>query len=250
MKIVILSLLIIISTGCFGQEVAILLKEASNLEKALKDNESLDKYKEVLKADPTNLIALIKSGEIASGIGGRLSDKKQKNEWYNVAKDYIERALLVDSNSAEANYVRALLAGKYGEIESENKKLAGYLKEMNKYADRALALNADNGKANFIKGKWHYDMLLLPWAKKTALKVFFGGMPDGNIDSVYKYFEKCRVLEPYFVPNFYFLAKAYRSDDKPAKAIEVLNQLVKLPLRTSDDSALKAEGKVMLNEMQ
>ncbi len=250
MKIVILSLFLIISTCSIGQEVALLLKEASNLEKALKDNEALDKYKEVLTADPTNLKALIKSGEIASGIGGRLSDKKQKNEWYNVAKDYIERALLVDSNSAEANFVRALIASKYGEIEPENKKLAGYLKEMNKYADRALALNANYGKANFIKGKWHYDMLLLPWAKKAALKVFFGGMPDGNIDSAYKYFEKCRFLEPYFVANFYFLAKVYKSDDKPAKAIEVLNQLVKLPLRTSDDSALKAEGKVMLSEMQ
>ncbi len=250
MKTLILSLFLIISIHSFGQEIAVLLKEASNLEKSLKDNEALDKYKEVLKADPTNIIALTKCGDLAIGIGGRLADKKQKSVWYDLAKNFTDQALVVDSNSVEANYVMALLAGKYGEIETENKKLAGYLKEMNRYADRALALNPDYGKANYIKGKWHYDMLLLPWAKKASLKVFFGGMPDGNIDSVYKYFEKCRMLEPYFVANFYFLAKAYRSDDKPAKAIEVLNMLVKLPIRTSDDSALKAEGKVMLSEMQ
>lgn len=250
MKIIFLSIILIISTCSFGQEIAVLLKEASNVEKLFKENEALDKYKEVLKADPVNLKALTRCGDLAIGIGARLADKKQKSDWFDMAKSYVDQAFVADSNSAEVNYLKAFLAGKYAEIETENKKLAGYLKDMNKYADRALVLNANLGKANFIKGKWHYDLILLPWAKKTALKVFFGGMPDGNIDSAYKYFEKCRVLEPYFVANYYFLAKSYKSDDKPAKAIEVLTTLVKLPLRTADDAAYKAEGKLMLSEMQ
>jgi hypothetical protein len=93
-------------------------------------------------------------------------------------------------------------------------------------------------------------MVQFPWAKKAAVKVLFGGMPDGTIDNAFKYMEKSRTLEPYFVQNFLDLAKAYKYDYKPAKAIEVLNQLVKLPIRTSNDAAMKAEGKQILSEMQ
>jgi FimV-like protein len=50
--------------------------------------------------------------------------------------------------------------------------------------------------------------------------------------------------------NYLDLAKAYIQDDKPPKAIEVLKQLVKLPLRTADDAALKEEGKKLLSDLQ
>jgi hypothetical protein len=39
-------------------------------------------------------------------------------------------------------------------------------------------------------------------------------------------------------------------DNKPPKAIEVLQKLVKLPIRTADDAAYKEEGKKMLTELQ
>jgi hypothetical protein len=42
----------------------------------------------------------------------------------------------------------------------------------------------------------------------------------------------------------------YQYDHQPAKAIDVLNKLVKLPNHTFDDAAIKEEGKKMLAEMQ
>jgi hypothetical protein len=90
----------------------------------------------------------------------------------------------------------------------------------------------------------------LSWAKKAAVKVLYGGMSKATIENVYTYMEKCKKLEPYFVLNYLDLARAYKYDHKPAQAIEVLNQLVKLPTRTADDVALKSEGKKMLSEMQ
>ena len=62
--------------------------------------------------------------------------------------------------------------------------------------------------------------------------------------------EKCKTLEPYFAPNYLDLAKAYKEYRKPAQAIEVLNRLVKLPTRTTDDIAVKAEGAKLLESMQ
>jgi tetratricopeptide (TPR) repeat protein len=242
--------LLLLSQNLFAQDLTVLLKEGSNLERSLKDDQALEKYKAVLVADQSNLPALIRSSEISCGIGARQKDKKVKQEYYLKAKDYADKALSINPNSADANYVRAVVAGKLTEVEADNKKLVANVKDIKTYADKALSINPNHGKANYVLGKWHFEMVDLAWAKKAAIKVLFGGMPDASTENAFKYMEKCKIFEPYFVLNFLDLAKAYKYDNQPAKAIAVLNQLVKLPTRTPDDMALKAEGKTMLSEMQ
>jgi hypothetical protein len=234
----------------FAQDVTVLLKEASNLERSFKDEQALDKYKEVLATDASNLQALVRSSELYCGIGGRQKDKNAKADSYAKAKEYADKAISIDSNSADANYVRAVVAGKLTEVETDNKKLVADVKEIKTFADKALSINPNHGKANYVLGKWNFQMVTLSWTKKAAIKVLFGGMPEATIENATNYMEKCRKLEPYFVLNFLDLAKAYKYDNKPAKAIEVLNQLVKLPTRSADDMALKEEGKTLLAEMQ
>jgi tetratricopeptide (TPR) repeat protein len=241
---------LLLSTQLFAQDVNILMKEASNFERTLKDEQALDKYKQVLATEPTNLQALIRCSELSSAIGGRQKDKNARQGFYDQAKDYAEKALVVNAEDADANYVRAVVAGKLTEVETENKKLLADVKDIKTFADKALSINPNHGKANYVLGKWHFQMVALSWTKKAAIKVLFGGMPDATIENAIKYMEKCRSLEPYFVLNFLDLAKAYKYDNKPAKAIEVLNQLVKLPTRTPDDVGLKTEGKNLLAELQ
>jgi tetratricopeptide (TPR) repeat protein len=250
MKKILIVVMLLLSGQLFAQDVAVLLKEATNFERALKDQDALNKYKEVLAVESTNIIALVKSTELTAGLGVKQTDKKLKREFYDKAKDFAEQALKANPESADANYARALVALKLTEVETENKKLVADLKDAKTFADKALSINPDHGKANYVLGKWNFGMVQFPWAKKAAVKVLFGGMPDGTIEDAEKYMEKSRSLEPYFVQNFLDLAKAYKYDYKPAKAIEVLNQLVKLPTRTSNDVAMKAEGKQLLSEMQ
>ena len=188
--------------------------------------------------------------ELSAAIGARKADKKAKKVYYDAAKTFANKAFNLQSNSADANYVVALVADKLTETETENKKVVAYIKDTKLFAEKALAINADHARANYVLGKWHFDMATLAWAKKAAVKILFGGMPESKMDDAFKYMEKCRVLDKYFVLNYLDLAKAYKYDNKPAKAIEVLNQLVKLPNRTADDAAWKEEGKKMLQEMQ
>ncbi len=250
MKYLLLILLLSIFSALSAQDVQILLKEATNLEKTQKEDQAFEKYKQVLVAEPANLLALTKSSELSSSIGGRVEDKKAKLAFFKSAADYADKALGINSNSAEANYARAVAASKLSTVETENKTLVQDVKDTRKFIDRALSIDPDHGKANYVLGKWHYDISTTSWAKKAAFKVLFGGMGDASLDSAYKYMEKSRRLEPYYVQNYLDLAKAYKGDYKPAKAIEVLNLLVKLPVRTADDVALKVEGKQLLAEMQ
>ncbi len=241
---------VLLSAQLFSQRTNVLLREAANLERSVKEEAALDKYKQVLTADSNNIRALVRSSELSSSIGGRQANKNAKTNYYTLAKEYADKAIAKDSNNADAYYVRAVAAGKLTEIETDNKKLVEEVKDIKTYADKALSINPNHGKANYILGKWNFEVLTLSWAKKAAVKVLFGGISKATIENVYTFMEKCKKLEPYFVLNYYDLAKAYKYDHKPAQAIDVLNQMVKLPTRTEDDAALKSEGKKMLSEMQ
>src|SRR5215217_4880290 len=112
MRKIFVGFFVLLSVHLFSQSAALLLKEASNLERSLKEEQALDKYKQVIAADPKNVTALVKGSELSSAIGARQADKNAKTTFYNMAKEYADRAISLDSNSAAAYYVRALVAGK------------------------------------------------------------------------------------------------------------------------------------------
>ncbi len=250
MKSFLLFLLIPICFVVEAQDIAVLLKEADNFERQIKESEALDKYKQVLVADPTNLKALVKAAELNAAIGGRLPDKTSKKLYFETANAYAKKAYDVDPNNADANYVMGMAAGKMTDVESENKKIVAFVKDAKSYNEKAIAINPKHAKATYSIGKWHYEMVNLSGIKKMAVKLFYGGLPNGDLDSAITYFEKCRVLDPYFALNYLDLAKSYRDNHRPTQAIEILNKLVKLPTRTGDDAAIKAEGAKMLNDIQ
>ncbi|MCY7421919.1 MAG: hypothetical protein LH478_09290 [Chitinophagaceae bacterium] len=249
-RLFLLLLSVSIVSVAISQNVNVLLKEGLNFERSLKEEEALASYQRVLTIDKNNVQALIRSAELSCAIGARQVDKKSKLTYFTTAKDFANAALLLDSNNADANYIRAVVAGKFTEIETDNKKIIENVKNIKLYADKALQLNPKHAKAYYVLGKWNFEMINLAWAKRAAVKLFYGGLPNASIENAVAFMEKARVLDQYFVMNYLDLAKAYKYDDKPARAIEVLNKLVKLPTRTADDASLKEEGKRMLSEMQ
>lgn len=233
-----------------GQDIAVLLKEADNLEKQLKETEALEKYKQVLLSSAVNIKALVKAAELNVLFGGKEKDKKNKRLYYESALAFAQRAIQADGNSADANYAMAMASGKLTDVETENKKIVGFVKDVKNYADKAILINPNHAKANYTLGKWHYEMVTLSGIKKMAVKLLYGGLPDGDLDKAITLMEKCKMIEPYFAPNYLDLGKAYKEARQPSKATEVLNKLIKLPTRSSDDIAIKAEGAQLLASLQ
>lgn len=246
--VILLGSLLMLTAG--AQDINVLLKEADNLEKQLKEPEALDRYKQVLLQNPVQLKALVKAAELNVALGNRQTDKNSKRLYYETALSFANRAFMADSNQADASYAMSMASGKMTDVETENRKIVAYVKDVKKYADRALSINPNHARANYTLGKWHYEMANLSGVKKMAVKLFYGGLPEGNLDDAIMHMEKCRSLEPYFVSNYLDLAKAYKDNRRPAQAIEVLNRLVKLPTRSTDDIASKAEGAKLLESMQ
>ncbi len=250
MKKILISLFLFICFSSYSQETIVLFKEAANFEYNFKEKEALDKYKQILIAEPNNIKALVKATELSCSTGERLPIKNDKRITFESALAYAQRAVAADSTNADSYYALALASGKMTEVETENKKAAAFVRDVKLTADKALHINQHHGMANFLEGKWHYEMITLNWTKRFAVKTLYGGLPDADIDKAIEYFEKCKSAEPYFMLNYLYLAKAYKEKNRPAQAIEVLDKLVKLPIRTIDDSAIKAEGQKLLQDLQ
>lgn len=226
-------------------------QQAATLLKQLNEPEALRIYQQIVAQHPTDMQALVKCVELNCSIGERTADNTAKTTYFNKAKQYADQAMTADSTSADALYTQALAYAKLAQVESENKKTVEDVKLMKQYADRALSIQPNHAMANYIAGKWHYEMLALNWIKKAALKTFFGkGLATPDIDLAIAHLEKTKTLLPYFVQNYLDLAKAYGIKNRPAQQLEVLNKLVKLPIRTADDAAWKEEGKKMLKDLQ
>lgn len=250
MKKLLLMICICSCTYAFAQDNNLLFKEAENFERSFKDVDALNKYKQILTNDAANVKALVKAAELSCSIGNRADNKNDKRLSYESALAFAQRAINTDNNSVEANYAFAMASGKMTEVETENKKIVAFVKDTKTYAEKALAINANYGKANFVLGRWHYEMVTLSGLKKAAVKIFYGGLPEATLDNAIAYMEKCKTTEPYYMINYYYLNKAYKENDKPAKQIDVLNKLVKLPNRTFDDAAMKEEAIKQLQQLQ
>jgi tetratricopeptide (TPR) repeat protein len=234
----------------FAQDNNVLFKQASNAEIALNEQQALDLYKKILVTDPNNLKALVKATELSCSTGERLPIANDKRITFQSALAYAQRAVAAHPEAAESYYALALASAKMTEVESNKKQLVQYVKDIKTNADKALSINPNLGMANFVEGRWHYEMNELNWAKKLALKTMYpGGVPATSYDSAIVYLEKCRKTEPYYVLNYLILAKSYKANNNPSKAIEILQQLVKLPIRTPDDAELKAEGQKLLDSL-
>ncbi|MEP6465952.1 MAG: hypothetical protein ABJB05_06585 [Parafilimonas sp.] len=247
-KLFIPIILLLFSTIIFAQDSNLLMKEAQNMELKFDEQGALEKYKQVATNDSSNIQALVKCAELNCSIGNRLKDKKAKAVYFDAAENFAQQAYQKDSSNTNACYAKALVATRMSEIEDDNKTLIEDIKQIKIFSDKALAADINNGNANYILGKWHFELIHSNWLKKV--KNFYNGIFDTQVDSAIYYMERCRTIEPYYALNYLDLANVYIYDHQPAKAIEVLNKLVKLPNRTFDDAAIKEEGKQLLSGMQ
>src|SRR5688572_3303801 len=88
-----LILLFILPFKSRAQDIGVLLNDALQLESRFNDQQALQKYSQVLRYQPNNLIALCKSSELHALLGRRLPTKEKQAEYYRTARAHAQRAL-------------------------------------------------------------------------------------------------------------------------------------------------------------
>ena len=232
-----------------AQDVGLLLKEAQHYEARFNDQEALQKYSQILRYQPNNLVALCKSSELHALIGRRLATKEKQVGYYKTARSQAQQAIRVNANSSEANFVMAFALGRIALISSGDERINA-VKDIKKYAEKAIRLDPANYKAYHVMGRWHYEVSNLNSVERWLLKVAYGSMPASTLQMSIQNYEKSRQLNPGFLVNYLELAKAYRRNDQTKKAIDLLNIMMKLSPTSSNDGTIKAEGRKLIEKWQ
>jgi len=232
-----------------AQDVTALIKEADRLEAIPDEMAAYDKFKEVLKIKPTNLHALSKCSELCSRIGKRQKDNTLRDSYYSAAKIYAETALKIDPTNAEASTSMAIALGRSTMSKSGKEKIAN-AKDIRKYIDIALRTDPNSFLAWHVLGRWHYEISSLNFFERSAVKLFYGGLPPSSFKESVAAFEKSESLTSGFILNLFELAKAYQRNGQKDKAISTLKLLLTLPNHTEDDPGIKEDSKKMLTFIQ
>lgn len=241
--------LFLVSAASFAQTADEMAEQARQLEKQMKDAAALSLYKDALKVQPDNVAALTGASEVSSREGSRAGDKEEKSRIFAEAKSYAEQALKVAPENADANYVMAVAISRIAQTAGAKEKVAAS-KEVKRYAELAIKFNPKYAKAYYVLGKWNYDVANMNTLEKAAAKMLFGGMPEATLQEAIVNFEKCRKMDPSFLPNYPELAKAYKENDELEKCIEVLRKAVTLRPIYQDDLNIKSACKKMLEDLE
>ena len=230
-----------------AQDINSLLKDAQQLESSFKEPEALQKYLDVVRAQPTNLTALIKVSELYSILGKHQASKDKMKEYYRNARTYAQKALQVNPNSSDANVVMAIAMGRMALASSGDEKIKA-IKDIKTYSEKSVQLDPNNFKGWHVLGKWHYEVSDLNSVEKWLVKVAYEALPKASLDEAIKFFEKSRTLNPSFLLNYLELAKAWHRKDNNKKAREFLEAMLKMPNKIGEDASIKIKGKKLLEE--
>src|SRR5882672_205215 len=178
-----------------AQDVTALIKEADRLEAIPEEAAAYDKFKEVLKLTPTNIHALSKCSELCSRIGKRQKDNALRDNYYTAAKIYAETALKIDPANGEASTSMAIALGRTTMSKSGKEKIAT-ARDIRKYIDIALKADPNNFLAWHVLGRWHYEISSLNFLERSAVKLFYGGLPSSSFRESVAAFEKSESLTP------------------------------------------------------
>ncbi|MEO6221485.1 MAG: hypothetical protein ABIO81_13715 [Ginsengibacter sp.] len=248
MKIIIVVVLLLMHCILAAQDVNSIIKEAGRYEALMNDDQAILKYKEAIKIQPKNLYAICKASELCSRIGARLKDNKAKQaDYFAAAKTYAQTALELKPLNSEANFVMALVMGREAIMKGGKEKIMA-VKDVKNYATRSIKYDPNNFKAWYILGKWYYEISSLNYFERTAVRIFFGALPKGEIDDAIACFEKSKSINPGFILNYLTLAKVYKKKDEETMAKQNLALLISLPEQTQDDARIKSEGRELLKK--
>jgi tetratricopeptide (TPR) repeat protein len=250
MKNVIFSFFILFcSFFAYSQDVNLIIKEAQQLELKPDEKAAFFKFKEVLKLQPQNLIALTRCSEICSSVGNKETNSNTRDAYYKTALIYAQTAIKLYPESDLANVSMAIATGRIVLTKSGKEKIAS-VKDLKNYADKAIKINPLNFKAWHVLGKWNYEVSNLTGLERTAAKLLFGALPTASFENAVTYYEKARALNPTFLLNYLEMAKAYKKKNDTLKAIAVLKTMLLLKNMTEDDARIKLEAQGLIKKWE
>ena len=228
-----------------------LMAEGKKMEQRYKDEDALLQYQQALRIAPKNQQVVIRCADVMYAMALHEADMIKQLEVLEQAKKYADAAYALDTLNAEANAMLALIYSDIAKRTKSKPAIANAIQMMKWHADKALAVAPDDALALHVSGKWHLEVLQLNGVKKAAISLAYGGgIKEANIKEAIALMELSKKHAPYYTYNYYDLANAYTFDKQYEKAVDLLQQLQKLPAKRQLDKDIKTWGAAALQKLQ
>ncbi len=226
--------------------VRVKLFQAASLANSFKDSEALGVYQEILKAVPTHYLALWQAAVLSVKIGARYSDETRKSAYFNAARAYADRALLLRPEGGESNYAVALALFNQATLYRAGARLRAYY-DLRSHVYLATERRPDLPEGWQLRGRWQYRVAHYNLLERLYSRLVLGGVPEGG-DSreAMAAVEKAHELAPKNLQFCYDLARMYRYQGRRRKAIAILREAERLPTVTSEDLVISRLCRKML----
>ncbi|GAB3583558.1 hypothetical protein GCM10027345_29330 [Hymenobacter daeguensis] len=226
--------------------VRIKLFQAANLASSFKDSEALGVYQEILKIVPNHYLALWQSAVLSVKIGARYSDETRKSAYFDAARSYADRALLLRPEGGESNYAVALALFNQATLYRAGARLKAY-HDLRSHVYLASERRPDLAETWQLRGRWQYRVAHYNLLERLYSRLVLGGVPSGG-DSreAMADLEKAHALAPHNLQFCYDLARMYRYQGRRRRAIAILREAERLPTITSEDLVLSRLCRKML----
>lgn len=222
------------------------LFQAASLANSFKDSEALAVYQEILKTTPAHYLSLWQAAVLSVKIGSRYSDETRKTAYFDLARQYADRALLLRPEGGESNYAVALALFNQATMYRTGSRLTAF-RDLRSHVYLAAERRPDLPEAWQLLGRWQYRVAHYNLLERLYSKLVLGGVPEGG-DSreAMEDLEKARRLAPQNLQFCYDLARMYRYQGRRRRAIEVLRDAEKITPLTSEDLVVSRLCRKML----
>lgn len=231
-------------------DVAVLLREARDLQMQYRESAALARYEQILGAYPRTYEALWQAAVLSVRIGTRYSDESRRGAYYTSARQYADRAYAVNPQGGEANYAVAMTLAQQATIRSATDRLSIY-KSMKPYVLRAVEYSPTMPEAWQTLGRWHYRVAHLNLVERAYCRLVLGGPPTGASNTkAMEALRRARFLDQCRIQYCYDLARVYQNQGLHKDAIEVLQEAADLQPMTGEELEISRRCRNLLDQLQ
>ena len=101
-----------------------------------------------------------------------------------------------------------------------------------------------------ILGVYYREVANLGWFERFLANTFYGDVPEGTNEESEEMLKKALTFDPKIIIANYELANTYLAEDRKKDAVELFNELLKIPNNNFRDKYIKAKTKRRLERLK
>ena len=211
---------------------------------------ALDHYVEAIKLEPNNYEALWKAARSAVDRAAYDESGATQAKLFAIAETYARAAVRVNPADPEGHFNLARALGERA-LSVGVRQRVKYVTEIREQALACLKIDPKHAGCLHVMGVWNAEVMRVSGFARMIAKNFLGGKVFGtaNWAAAQHYMEQSIVFEPLRIAHYVDAGAIYRDLGNKAKAKEMYETALRLPISDYNDRHYKAQAQAALKAL-